>query len=77
MKLKRTAAVALSATALVLAGAGVSHADPKFQNDAQILPCPNLEILNIPILSSENNNLDCSRNHKKKTSIEVYKFFKG
>lgn len=73
MKLKRTAAVALSAAALVVAGAGVSHADPKFQNNAQILPCVNLELINIPIASADINNLDCSTNYKEENSVESYR----
>ncbi|MDG9702619.1 hypothetical protein [Streptomyces sp. DH37] len=74
MNLKRTAAVALSTAALLIGGAGVSHAGdgPKFQNNAQILPCANLEVINIPILSADINNLDCSVNYKKKVHVESY-----
>ncbi|WP_436744562.1 hypothetical protein [Streptomyces radiopugnans] len=72
MELKRTAAVALSAAALLISGAGVSHADdePKFQNNSQILSCLTLEVLDIPIASSANNNIDCSRNYKEEIKLE-------
>ncbi|MDG9702620.1 hypothetical protein [Streptomyces sp. DH37] len=52
-------------------GAASAHAgEGKFENNAQILPCPNLEVVNIPILSSDVNNLDCSRNYKEEVSIK-------
>ncbi|MFP8959916.1 hypothetical protein ACLIYP_04970 [Streptomyces nanhaiensis] len=78
MKMKRTAAVALSATALVLGGAGVSHAGdgPKFQNNAQILPCVNLELLNVPIASADINNLDCSVTYVESKKVSSYGSFK-
>ncbi|GAA2456451.1 hypothetical protein [Streptomyces macrosporus] len=67
MSLKRTAAIALSTAALVLGGAGASHAGdgPKFKNNNQILPCPNAEVVNVPILSADTNNLDCSQNESR------------
>ncbi|MEU1367842.1 hypothetical protein ABZ454_17105 [Streptomyces sp. NPDC005803] len=63
--MKRIAAVSLSAAALMVAGAGAAqaHDEPKFQNNTQILSCLSLEVLDIPIASAANNNIDCSRNH--------------
>lgn len=62
---KRIAAVSLSAAALMVAGAGAAqaHDEPKFQNNTQILSCLDLEVLDIPIASTANNNIDCSSNH--------------
>lgn len=69
MSLKRTAAVALSTAALVLGGAGVSHADGSRGGDGhQVLSCLVLEVIDIPIASSANNNIDCSHNEKKEFS---------
>ncbi|MFH0243995.1 hypothetical protein ACGRHY_16570 [Streptomyces sp. HK10] len=78
MKMKRTAAVALSAAALVIGGAGVSHAEdgPKFRNNAQILPCVNLELLNVPIASADINNLDCSVTYVESKKVSSYKSFR-
>jgi hypothetical protein len=52
-----------------MAGAGSAHADDevKFQNNSQILSCLSIEILDIPIASSANNNIDCSENRYEKT----------
>jgi hypothetical protein len=77
MNLKRTAAVTLSTAALLIGGAGVSHAGdgPKFQNNAQILPCANVELVNLPILSADINNLDCSVNYKKEVHVESYESY--
>lgn len=62
---KRTAAVSLSAAALMVVGAGAAqaHDEPKFQNNTQVLSCLDLEVLDIPIASAANNNIDCSSNH--------------
>ena len=63
---KRTSAVSLSAVALMMAGAGAAQADeePKFQNNTQILSCLSVEVLDIPIASTANNNIDCSMNYE-------------
>ncbi|MTE19417.1 hypothetical protein F0L17_09810 [Streptomyces sp. TRM43335] len=71
MKLKKTLAVSFTAAMLLAGGAASAHAgEAKFSNDAQILPCPNLEVINLLILSSEANNLDCSRNYEEETTIK-------
>ncbi|MCI0383988.1 hypothetical protein [Streptomyces sp. CNQ085] len=78
MKMKRTAAAALSAAALVISGAGVSHAGEgaKFRNDVRILPCVNLELANAPIASADTNNLDCSITHVESTKVSAYDSFR-
>ncbi|MFD1828502.1 MULTISPECIES: hypothetical protein [Streptomyces] len=72
MRLKQTAAVSLSAVVLTIGGAGTTHANeaPKFQNDTQILSCLNLRVGAITLLGADNDNIDCSRNHEKKTKVE-------
>jgi hypothetical protein len=64
LRRKELAVLSLSAAALLMAGAGSAHADDeaKFQNKTQILSCLSLEVLDIPIASSANNNIDCSEN---------------
>ena len=71
---KRTAAISMSAAALMVAGAGVAQADdePKFQNNTQILSCLTLEVLDIPIASAANNNIDCSMNHRESERTETH-----
>jgi len=76
MNLKRTVAVSISTAALLLGGAGVSHASdgPKFQTNSQILPCANLELVNLVLLGSDVNNQDCSFNYKEEYHYESYRF---
>ncbi|GAA2456459.1 hypothetical protein [Streptomyces macrosporus] len=75
MKLKKTLFVSFAAAMALAGGAASAHAgEAKFENNNQILPCPNLEVVNIPILSGDINNLDCSRNYKEE--IEVKKVTK-
>ncbi|MEV0121186.1 hypothetical protein AB0I16_06435 [Streptomyces sp. NPDC050703] len=65
MRRKEAAVLSLSAAALLMVGAGTAHAgddEAKFQNNTQILSCLTLEVLDIPIASSANNNIDCSKN---------------
>ena len=64
MRRKEFAVLSLSVAALLMAGAGSAQADDdvKYQNNNQILSCLSLEILDIPIASSANNNIDCSEN---------------
>ncbi|MFJ8693894.1 hypothetical protein [Streptomyces roseolilacinus] len=44
---------------------------PKFTNETQILSCFSLEVLDIPIASAANNNIDCSKNHR---SVQNHSF---
>ncbi|HWU06603.1 MAG TPA: hypothetical protein VN520_09510 [Streptomyces sp.] len=72
MNLKK--AVACTAVALAFAGAGAGSAQAadddtsKFENNSQILSCDVVEVIDIPILSSANNNLDCSDNVEEEES---------
>ncbi|MEU1125882.1 hypothetical protein ABZ371_20520 [Streptomyces sp. NPDC005899] len=72
MNLKK--AVACTAVALAFAGAGAGSAQAadddtsKFENNSQVLSCDVVEVIDIPILSSANNNLDCSDNVEEKES---------
>jgi hypothetical protein len=71
MMLKKTLVVSFAAAMALAGGAASAHAgEAKFENNAQILPCPNLELVNAPILSADINNLDCSRNYKEEVSIK-------
>ncbi|MFH0243994.1 hypothetical protein ACGRHY_16565 [Streptomyces sp. HK10] len=71
MMLKKTLVVSFAAAMALAGGAASAHAgEAKFENNAQILPCPNLEVVNLPILSSDINNLDCSRNSKEEVQIK-------
>ncbi|WP_410538235.1 hypothetical protein [Streptomyces sp. KL2] len=71
MMLKKTLVVSFAAAMALAGGAASAHAgEAKFENNAQILPCPNLEVINIPILSSDINNLDCSRNSKEEVHVK-------
>ncbi|MEV5881292.1 hypothetical protein AB0L74_00895 [Streptomyces sp. NPDC052020] len=78
MALKKALACTFTALALSgsAAGAAVAADDDdraKFDNSAQILSCDTIEVIDIPIVSSANNNIDCSENEKKveKTQITV------
>ncbi|URN18462.1 MULTISPECIES: hypothetical protein [Streptomyces] len=76
MKLKN--ALACTFAALVVAGgtAGTAQAadddSAKFDNSSQVLSCNVLEIIDIPILSAANNNIDCSENVKEEKSKSVH-----
>ncbi|MCZ9351435.1 hypothetical protein NGM36_16840 [Streptomyces mutabilis] len=75
MALKK--AIACTVTALVMAGgaAGTAAAadddNAKFENNSQVLSCVNLEVINIPILASDNTNIDCSENNKEEEETKV------
>ncbi|HEX5565460.1 MAG TPA: hypothetical protein VFY14_00710 [Streptomyces sp.] len=71
MKLKKTLAVTFTA-ALALAGgaSGAYAADKAITNETQVLSCLNLELLNLPLLSGDNNNIDCSENYEEHTHIK-------
>ncbi|HZG03908.1 MAG TPA: hypothetical protein VE546_10080 [Streptomyces sp.] len=71
MKLKKTLFVSFAAAMALAGGATGAYAgEAKFENSSQILPCPNLELVNAPILGSDINNLDCSRNYKEEVRIK-------
>ncbi|MFE9902502.1 hypothetical protein [Streptomyces achromogenes] len=69
MALKK--ALACTLTALAVAGGAASTASaadddtPKFDNSTQILSCDAVPVIDIPILSSHNQNIDCSKNYEK------------
>jgi hypothetical protein len=74
VKLSKALIVTAAAMAVVGAGAGAAQAADndvsKFENDTQILSCDVVEVIDIPILSSANNNIDCSENsEEEKTKI--------
>ncbi|MFJ8696137.1 hypothetical protein [Streptomyces roseolilacinus] len=78
MRRKGMALLSLTAAALLVGGSsGTAHANEasKFDNDTQILSCLVLEVLDIPILSSANNSIDCSENHsyEKKEKVTINK----
>jgi hypothetical protein len=62
--LKRIAAVSLSSATLLGAGSGVAQADNdvNFMNNSQVLNCFSLRIADVPVLSTSNDNIDCSVN---------------
>ncbi|MBT2410255.1 hypothetical protein J7I94_06740 [Streptomyces sp. ISL-12] len=76
MALKK--ALACTFTALAMAGGAASTAvaadddSAKFENNSQVLSCDVIEVIDIPILSSANNNLDCSKNNKEEEEKEVH-----
>ncbi|MGK5450920.1 hypothetical protein [Streptomyces radiopugnans] len=71
MMLKKTLAVSFTAALALAGGAASAHAgEAKFKNDSQILSCDVIEVIDIPILSSANNNIDCSENYKKEVHVK-------
>ncbi|MET9776783.1 hypothetical protein ABZ023_21380 [Streptomyces sp. NPDC006367] len=72
MALKK--ALACTLTALAVAGGVASTASAadddtaKFENNTQILSCDAIEVLDIPIISTANNNIDCSKNSKEESA---------
>ncbi len=75
MKLSKTLITAVAAVAAVGFGAGVATADDggsKFENNSQVLSCLNLEVVDIPILSAANNNIDCSENTKEQETNTLH-----
>ncbi|MDG9692380.1 hypothetical protein ACH4NS_09300 [Streptomyces mutabilis] len=76
MALKK--AIACTVTALVMAGgaAGTAAAadddTSKFENNSQVLSCDVVEVIDIPILSAANNNIDCSDNNKEEEDKELH-----
>ncbi|MFE9902501.1 hypothetical protein [Streptomyces achromogenes] len=78
MALKK--ALACTLTALAVAGgaastASAADADDFLRDDnSQILSCDAVPVIDIPILSSHNQNIDCSKNYEeeKKELIVVH-----
>ncbi|WP_228993427.1 hypothetical protein [Streptomyces sp. DH8] len=69
MKFKSTLACTFAALAVVGGAAGTAQAadddTSKFDNSTQVLSCDVVEVIDIPILSAANNNIDCSKNVKE------------
>ncbi|CAL9534701.1 hypothetical protein SUDANB6_04129 [Streptomyces sp. enrichment culture] len=76
MALKKAMASTLTALALAGSAAGTAVAadddNAKFQNNTQVLSCDIIEVVNIPIISADNNNLDCSKNVKEQKETKVH-----
>ncbi|MFV2119033.1 hypothetical protein ACE14D_11535 [Streptomyces sp. Act-28] len=76
MKLKSALACTFAALAVAGGAAGTAQASDddaaKFDNRTQVLSCDTIEIINIPILAADNNNVDCSENVKKEKSESVH-----
>lgn len=75
MAIKKALACTFAALALAGGVAGSASAaeddTANFNNDEQLLSCNVVEIINIPILSADNNNIDCSDNVKEEKKSEV------
>ncbi|MCP9946887.1 hypothetical protein LUX12_22070 [Streptomyces somaliensis] len=76
MKLKNALACTFTALAVAGGAAGTAQAadddTSKFDSSSQVLSCDVIEVIDIPILSSADNNIDCSENVKKKESKSVH-----
>ncbi|MGD9486211.1 hypothetical protein WDH52_23735 [Streptomyces sp. TRM70308] len=77
MKLSKAVLITTAAAmAAVGVGAGAAQAADddvsKFENSSQVLSCDVVEIIDIPILSAANNNIDCSENTKEEESKMVH-----
>ncbi|GGQ06148.1 hypothetical protein [Streptomyces roseolilacinus] len=76
MKLKSALACTFAALAVAGGAAGTAQAadddTTKFENNTQILSCDVVEVIDIPILSSANNNIDCSENVKEEEHQSVH-----
>ncbi|KMS81437.1 hypothetical protein ACH49_02860 [Streptomyces leeuwenhoekii] len=75
MAIKKALACTFAALALAGGVAGTASAADddasKFSNDEKLLSCDTIEVIDIPILSSANNNIDCSKNVKQEKKSEV------
>jgi hypothetical protein len=60
---KKGAALLIASSALLIGATGTVQADggPKYVTNTNILSCLNLEVLDIPILSTADNFVDCSK----------------
>ncbi|MEU0737932.1 hypothetical protein [Streptomyces sp. NPDC006134] len=76
MALKKALACTFTALALAGGAAGTAAAGDddtsKFDNSHQLLSCDVVEVIDIPILSAANNNIDCSKNVKESKKKEVH-----
>ncbi|MFJ8696138.1 hypothetical protein [Streptomyces roseolilacinus] len=76
MKLRSTLSCTFAALAVAGGAAGTAQAadddTSKFENDTQVLSCDVVEVRDIPILSADNNNIDCSENVKEQESESVH-----
>jgi hypothetical protein len=75
MAIKKALACTFAALALTGGVAGTASASDddtsKFASgDQQVLSCDTIEVIDIPILSSANNNIDCSENYKEEKKTE-------
>ncbi|WP_199185676.1 hypothetical protein [Streptomyces carminius] len=72
MKLQKSLVVSLTAAMAVAGGAAVAQAQngAKFENNSQVLSCDVIEVIDLPILSAANNNIDCSENYEEETHIK-------
>ncbi|MET7642229.1 hypothetical protein ABZS83_00970 [Streptomyces sp. NPDC005426] len=75
MNIKKTMACTVVALAFAGAAAGTAsaadHDSPKFENNTQVLSCDVVEVIDIPILSAANNNIDCSDNVKEEHTLNI------
>ncbi|URM92481.1 hypothetical protein LUW75_23830 [Streptomyces sp. MRC013] len=76
MKLKNALACTFAALAVAGGAAGTAQAadddTSKFDSSSQVLSCDVIEVIDIPILSSADNNIDCSENVKEEESKSVH-----
>jgi hypothetical protein len=70
MMLKKTLAASFTALALAGVAAGTASADSKFDNDNNVLNCNSIRVIDVPILSANNDNIDCSKNTKFDIDID-------
>lgn len=70
MALKKAVACTLTALALAGSAGGTAVADESKFNNTN---CEVIELIDIPIVSSANNNIDCSRNemHKEEENVQI------
>ncbi|GHH79823.1 hypothetical protein GCM10018793_33380 [Streptomyces sulfonofaciens] len=62
MMLKKTLATSFTALALAGVAAGTASAQDDISNDNNVLNCNSIRVIDVPILSAANDNIDCSRN---------------
>ncbi|CAL9414033.1 hypothetical protein SUDANB58_01705 [Streptomyces sp. enrichment culture] len=76
MALKKALACTFSALALAGAAAGTAAAaddgSSGIDNNTQVLSCDAVEVVNVLILSADNNNIDCSKNTKEEEKKEIH-----
>ncbi|MFI2374287.1 hypothetical protein ACH5AO_04325 [Streptomyces sp. NPDC018964] len=70
MKLSK-ALITTAATAMAIVGAGAGVAQAANDGDTLSESCKVTEVIDIPILSSANNNIDCSKSVEEETSLHV------